>query len=170
MRFTGAIYLILLGLLLAVFGGGFAWLMWRSFDRASGQRGWEEVPCRILQSEMVERKIGRDVPTDYAHGLLYGYQVDGVGYTSDRLTIRGIAWSKSKAKAEKWPKKYPEGSEQVCHVDPEDPTMAVLRFDTKAAGYSLWFPILLMVGGLGVAVGALRSLLRGRSAGISAGS
>lgn len=165
MRFTGAIYLILLGLLLAVFGGGFTWLMWRSFERAAGQRGWEEHSCQILQSEVIERKIGRDVPKDYAHGLLFGYEVDGEGYTSDRLTIRGIAWSKSREKASVWVEEFPVGTKQVCHVDPADPTMAVLKFDTKAAGYSLWFPILLMVGGLGVAVGGVRGLMRGRVSG-----
>ena len=113
---------------------------------------------------MCQRKIGKNVPVDYAHGLLFGYEVNGERYTSDRLTIRGIAWSKNFEKAEPWVEKYPVGSEQVCHVDPSDPTMAVLRFDTKAAGYSLWFPILLTVGGLGVSLGALRSLLRGRAA------
>ena len=63
MRFTGAIYLIILGLVVAVFGGGFAWLMWRSFERASGQRDWEEGSCQILQSEVIERKIGENVST-----------------------------------------------------------------------------------------------------------
>lgn len=164
MRITGPLYLILLGLLISAVGGVFLWLMWRSFDRAAHQRDWSEVPCRILQSEVVERRIGENVPVEYAHGLLYGYEREGKGQTSDRHTLRGASWSSSPAGAAELVEEYPVGSEQTCHVDPADPEMAVLKLDSKAPGYSLWFPLFLTVGGLGIVVGSAGKLLRGAGA------
>jgi hypothetical protein len=43
-----------------------------------------------------------------------------------------------------------------CRVNPADPAVAVLRIDSRAPGYSLWFPALFVVGGVGIVVGALR--------------
>jgi hypothetical protein len=37
----------------------------------------------------------------------------------------------------------------------------VLKRDSKAPGYSLWFPIIFVVGGLGIIVGAVRSWVAG---------
>ena len=54
MRGAGSLYLICVGLLFCVAGGGFAWLMWRSYDRASGQRDWVEVDCTIIESRIEE--------------------------------------------------------------------------------------------------------------------
>lgn len=162
MRFTGAIYLIILGLVVAVFGAGVAWLMWRSFERASGQRGWEEQSCQILQSEVIERKIGEDVPTEYSYGLLFGYEVEGEGMTSDQYTLRGNSWSHSRVSATELVELFPSGTKQTCYVNPGNPAQSVLKRDSKGPGYSLWFPLLLMVGGLGVVSGGCRNLLRAR--------
>ncbi|MFP6880316.1 MAG: hypothetical protein VCA34_05170, partial [Roseibacillus sp.] len=41
------------------------------------------------------------------------------------------------------------------------PSFAVLKRDSKAPGYSLWFPIIFVVGGLGIILGAVRSWLAG---------
>lgn len=163
MRVTGALYLILLGLVVAAAGGVFTWLMWRSYERASGQRDWEAVPARILQSEVASRKIGENVPHEYSHGLLFGYEVNGERFTSERLTLRGALWSKDAGRVAELAKQYPVGSDQTAWVDPEDPAHAVLKLDSKAPGYSLWFPILILVGGLGVICGGVRNLLRART-------
>ena len=162
MRFTGAIYLIILGLVVAVFGGGFAWLMWRSFERASGQRDWEEGSCQILQSEVIERKIGENVSTEYSYGLLFGYEVDGEGMSSDQYSLRGNSWSHSRVPATELIERFPAGTKQICYVNPDNPAQAVLKRDSKGPGYSLWFPLLLMVGGLGVVSGGCRNLRRAR--------
>ena len=50
---------------------------------------------------------------------------------------------------------YPVGKETVCYVDPEDKSIAVLRKDTKAALYSIWFPCLFVIGGLGMIATAI---------------
>ena len=43
----------------------------------------------------------------------------------------------------------------MAYVNPSDPDFAVLKPDTKAAGYSIWFPLLFVVGGLGITVRAI---------------
>lgn len=164
MRFTGALYLMFLGMLLCVSGGGFTWLMWRSYERASTQRGWENVSCRILESKVVERKIGETVPLEYSHGLLYGYEIRGERYSSSRLTLRGASWSHAPDRALALVETYPAGSEQRCYVDPNAPEEAVLKLDSKAPGYSLWFPLLIVAGGLGIISGGVRNLLRAKGA------
>jgi hypothetical protein len=44
----------------------------------------------------------------------------------------------------------------VCYVNPSDPTIAILKHGTRAALYSIWFPLLFVVGGLGIAWTAIR--------------
>jgi hypothetical protein len=44
----------------------------------------------------------------------------------------------------------------VCFVNPADPSFAILEKDSKAVIYTIWFPGLFVVGGLGMAVQALR--------------
>jgi hypothetical protein len=39
----------------------------------------------------------------------------------------------------------------MAFVNPAEPDFAVLKPDTKATGYSIWFPLLFVVGGLGIA-------------------
>lgn len=160
MRHAGSYYLIFVGLLFCLVGGVFAWLMWRSFERASGQRHWTEVPCTILEAAVEDRRIGTNVKPDYRFAVLYGYEVGGVAQTSDRYTLRGSPWSGASDRAEELVERYPVGSSQTCFVDPEDPGSAVLKLDSKGPGYSLWFPLLFVVGGLGIIVGALQGLRR----------
>jgi len=154
---VGSLYLIFIGLLLCAAGGSFAWLMWRSFERASGQRDWTEMTCTILESRVDQRKIGADVVTEYNFGVLYGYSFGNKAYTSERYSLRGAPWSSSESRARKRVEKFPVGSTCPCYVDSDNPAAAVLKLDSKAPGYSLWFPLIFVVGGLGIIGGALRS-------------
>jgi hypothetical protein len=43
----------------------------------------------------------------------------------------------------------------ICYVDPKSPDRAVLKRDTKAALYSIWFPCLFVIGGAGMILSAL---------------
>ena len=89
MKNAGSLYLIILGLMLCAAGGVFTWLMWRSFERAAGQRDREEVPCRILESRVAERQIGPEVPPDYGWQLLFVYEFGGESRTSGLHSLRG---------------------------------------------------------------------------------
>ena len=160
MRRAGSYYLIFVGVLFCLVGGLFAWLMWRSFDRAAGQRDWQEVPCRILESRVMERRIGDEVATDYGLHVLYGYEFGGASRTSELVSLRGVAWSRDRSRVESKVDLYPVGAQTTCHVDPADPDRAVLKLDSKAPGYSLWFPLLIVAGGLGIIAGAVRTMVR----------
>lgn len=150
------LYLTVIGLALALAGGVFFSLMWRSYQRARQVGAWPQVPCLILSSEVEERQFDPTSPLETRFTVLFGYEWEGVPLESELLSIRGSGWSSKPEKAELFVVRYPEGSQQMCHVNPHDPEVAVLQVESKAPGYSLWFPGLFVVGGLGVMVGAWR--------------
>ena len=158
----GALFLIFIGLLIASAGGLFTWLMWRSFSRASGQNDWPERPALVLQSELRERQVIEHSPPEYSFRILYGYDYQGKAYEGDRLTLRENPWSKKREKAEDVLEAYPEGSSTTCLVNPDNPSQAILKADTKAPGYSIWFPVIFVIGGAGVVVTGLKTLFTGR--------
>ncbi len=159
---AGSLYLVFIGLCLCAAGAVFTLLMWRSYDRAAGQRDWREVQCTILDSRVDERQIGSDVKVEYAFSITYGYSLDGRAYTSDRFSLRGASWSSSIERSQRMVKKFPVGATKPCYVDPGEPSSSVLKLDSKAPGYSLWFPLIFIVGGVGVMIGAVRTDLRVR--------
>ncbi|MGE9271516.1 MAG: DUF3592 domain-containing protein [Verrucomicrobiales bacterium] len=150
----GRIYLSLIGLMLAAIGLVFTWLMWRSFDRARQIETWPFVPCAILESTVEQRRIGPEMPLEFSYGVRYAYDWEGKEYESERVGLRKTSWSRRREKAEALVEKYPEGSVQECRVNPGDPEMSVLARESKAPGYSIWFPLIFVVGGFGVVVGA----------------
>ncbi len=160
-RTTGArVFLSLIGLMLAFVGGIFSWLMWRSFDRAREIDQWPVVPCAILESEVESRRDDpewpEEMPQEYRFRVLYQYDFGEETYESGRLSLRGASWSGRPDKAEALVGRFPRGSVAECRVNPDAPSEAVLEGESRAPGYSLWFPLLFLVGGLGVAVGAWR--------------
>ncbi|BCX49554.1 hypothetical protein HAHE_34620 [Haloferula helveola] len=160
-RTTGArIYLTLIGLLLALAGAVFSWLMWRSFSRASRIDSWPQVPCAILESAVESRRDdpdwGDDMPQGFRFRVRYSYDFEEKNHESDRYRLRGSSWSSSEAGARELVERYPAGSVAECRVSPDDPALAVLEGESRAPGYSLWFPLLFFVGGIGVVIGAWR--------------
>jgi len=152
---AGRWYLAVLGLSLALIGGVFSWLMWRSYDRARDMHAWPEVPCLILSAELEQRPIDYNGPPEYRVNVLYGYEYDGTRRTGERITWRGNPWSSKQNLVEQRVAAYPEGLETTCRVNPADPDFAILEPDTKAPGYSIWFPLLFIVAGLTIAIKAL---------------
>lgn len=156
-RNTGArVYLTIIGLMLALVGGLFTWLMWQSFARARAIDSWPQVPCVILESEIDERQVDPNRPIEYRFRVLYSYEWEGEEYRSERYRLRGSSWSSRRDEPEMLIDQYPAASVQVCRMDPEFPATAVLVGESKAPGYSIWFPAIFVVGGLGVVVGAWR--------------
>lgn len=148
---AGRWYLVVLGLSLALIGGVFVWLMARSYLRARELRSWPEVPCVILSSELVERRHDDQSPLEFRHDLSFGYEWQGQPLTGDHLTLRGSPWSSKRDLMESRFKEYPVGKSTTCRVDPKNPDFAVLKPDSLAPGYSIWFPGLFVIGGLGIA-------------------
>lgn len=157
-RSTGTrVYLTLIGLALALVGGIFTALMGRSYLRARDVASWPVVPCVILRSDVEERQIDPNSAVERRFAVLFGYEWEGVPRESELLKLRGSMWSGKPEAAAAYLERYPEGSRQQCHVNPHEPTLAVLEIESKAPGYSLWFPLLFVVGGFGIMVGAWRS-------------
>ena len=151
---AGRWYLAILGLVLAFIGGVFILLMGRSFLRAFEMRGWPEVPCVILSSEVGERRHDENSPQEYRHDLSFGYTWKGEARTGDHLTLRGSPWSSNRGLAEARAAEYPVGMASTCHVNPVAADLAVLKMDSLAPGYSIWFPALFVIGGLGITLRA----------------
>jgi hypothetical protein len=151
----GRLFLAGIGLALALVGGFFCWLMWRSFARAHEMREWPQVPCVVLESEVEERKIDASSPAEYRFKIEYGYEWQGKALTSGHWTWRGSPWSSVREKAQELVDQYPAGSRVSGYVNPQQPEFAVLKPDSQAPGYSIWFPALFVVGGLGIAFRAL---------------
>ncbi len=156
-RSTGTrVYLSVIGLMLALAGGVFTWLMWRSFERAREVESWPRTPCVILLSEAEERQIDPNGPVERRFAVLFGYEWEGVARESDLLSLRGSPWSGKAEGVEALLERYPVGLEMECRVNPADPGIAVLERESKGPGYSLWFPLLFVAGGLGIIAGAWR--------------
>lgn len=165
---AGALYLFCIGLFLTALGAGFFWLMFKSFGNASDTRKWVETPCLIIVSESKPRSID-GIVKEYQWQVSYKFQFKGEDLISDKYKPRGQRWRKSVDKVKPMIQEYPVGSQTVCYVNPErvaDPETpqqaydAILAHDTKAAGYTLWFPALFSIGGIGICVGAVRAFLK----------
>jgi len=154
---AGRWFLVAVGLFTALLGAVFVWLMARSYLRAKEMHAWPEVPCVILSSAIIERLHDPQSPVEYRLDILFGYEWQDEPRTGDRITLRGNPWTSKLPLAEKRAAEYPPGLETTCRVDPDNPDFAVLRPDSLAPGYSIWFPALFVIGGLGMVIRAARS-------------
>ncbi len=145
-----------MGLFLIVAGSFFAWRMWLSYEKAQITRTWPQVPCRILSSRIVSE---RPTPhSDPAHRVevRYEYELNGVKHSSTRIRQVESAPTLHLDDARQKQQLYPTGTTQACWVNPAAPDEAVLQHGSRAALYSIWFPLLFVLGGFGMLRGALR--------------
>lgn len=156
------VFLVLLGLAVAAIGALFAALMWNSYQKAVDQRSWPKVEAVVLSSEVKETQHDEFSPREYQLEILYGYEWKSERLTSERYGVRGNPKYKDRARIESLVKTLPEGMRTHAFVSPEDPSFAILKPDSKAAGYSIWFPLLFVVGGLGIVFRALWALRSGK--------
>ena len=152
---VGNVYLVFLGLFLVIIGGAFTLLMWLSFQRANTTRQWDELPCVIESSTVTERQLpGHSL--EYQWQVEYSYSVGEVQRKGTKQSLRGSKWTSKDEKIEVLLENYPEARKTVCYVNPENSAQAILEHDSRGAGYSIWFPMLFAIGGVGMIVGALR--------------
>jgi hypothetical protein len=152
---SGRWFLVALGLTIALAGALFVWLLGRSFLRAREMRSWPEVPCVVLTSELEQRIHDPQSAPEFRHNISFGYEWQGERLTGDHYTLRGSQWSSKRELADKRLAEYPTGTHSTCRVNPANPEFAVLKPDSLAPGYSIWFPGIFVVGGLGIAIRAL---------------
>jgi len=152
---ASTVFLIMLGLVIAAVGGLFTFLMWKSYDRAVEQRAWPQVDGMVLSSEVEEWRHDEFSAREYRLKLLYGYEWEGERKTGERYGFRGNPNYNKRNKVEGLAKEFPVGSKIKVYVNPEDTDFAILKPDSKAAGYSIWFPMLFVVGGIGISIRAV---------------
>ena len=149
-------YLSLIGFMIAAAGVVFTVLMWQSFSRAREIDAWPIVPAVVLEADIEERVIDPARPTEFRFVILYAYEWDGESFQSNRLSLRGSSWTSRRNVTESLIDRYSVGSEIEAMVNPQEPAKSVLIHESRAPGYSLWFPLIFVVGGFGVMIGAWR--------------
>ena len=152
---AGAIYLAGIGLAVALVGVVFVYLLWGSFQKAKATREWPEISCLIIQSKVKERSE-KHISKEYQWGVEYNYDFEGKPYSSKLYTLRGSKWTSRRDEVKALMEEFPKDGKAICFVNPADPSRAILKHDSKAGGYSIWFPMLFVIGGLGIAYSALR--------------
>jgi len=147
---------ILLGLPLLLGGLVFTALLWRSYQRAAETRHWTEVPALIISSQMITDRPTPHSPIAYKAEIHYRYTVDGKTHQGDHVKrVEGVSSDPEKPRASL--EKYPAGKRTVCYVNPASPEVAILEHSTQAALYTLWFPLLFVIGGGGIMLSALKT-------------
>ena len=152
---SGRLWLAGMGLFLALAGLLFTWVLWTSWQRAEETRRWMPTPCRIISAQVFsERPTPHSNPAHKAD-VRYSYTFEGKPFTGTRIK-RVDSASQHEDNARKKLEDYPIGQETTCFVNPAQPDIAILKHDSRAALYSIWFPLLFVFGGLGMAWNALR--------------
>ncbi len=152
----GTLWLLALGITLALAGAAFTAMLWRSYQRAQETRAWVETPCRIISSVIKPERATPHSPVKFRVTVRYDYGHGGRGFTSEQVQ-RGEGSMSSEADALALREQFTPGQQTTCWVDPTAPATAVLRHGTRAALYSLWFPLLFVFGGAGMAWRAVRT-------------
>jgi hypothetical protein len=162
-RLGSALGGLLLGLAIAVAGAVFVWLMWASFQRARAMDAWVGTPCVILESRLSEEILNPNTPVNYRPVIRYRYEAGGRSIESTRIR-RTETKSSRVQKIEALIAPFPAGAESIAWINPVDADDSVLIRDKRTAIYSIWFPALFVVGGLGIAISSLvRNLYPRRS-------
>jgi hypothetical protein len=143
------------GMFLIVLGLAFTWWLWGAGERAMITRHWTSVPCVVLVSGVERKQFSPNDPEKWQPDLEYRYTFEGKVYHSTKLRrIEGPTPHRAKAVASA--AAFPAGLETQCFVNPANPSEAVLEHGTKAAFYTLWWPLLFAAGGVGMLSAALR--------------
>lgn len=153
---AGRLWLLLLGGSLAFAGTVFTWVLWTAWQRAEETRRWAPVSCRITVSKVIMERPTPNSNPAYRADIRYDYVFNGGRYTGTRLK-RVDSPSQHQDVVIQRLQPWPPASESTCFVNPASPGMAVLKHDTRAALYSIWFPLLFVAGGMRMAWGALRT-------------
>jgi hypothetical protein len=145
-----------MGVVLIVAGGFFAFRLWLSYQKTSVSRSWPEVPCVIEASRIVsERPTPSSAPAHRVE-IRYRYTMAGREHVSTRIRHVEAAPTSHLHVAQAVQQQFPPASQRVCRVNPADPAESVLLPGTRAALYSIWFPLLFVAGGIGMLIGVWR--------------
>ena len=130
---------------------GTCWYLWATYQKAKLTDSWERVPCEIFASMIDRSGKSQHGMTKYELKVSYRYEYGGESRVSNRVKRLAIT-SLSEKEVEEKAEPYQVGMEMTCLVNPADPSQAVLKPDSKAALYTIWFPGIFVVGGVGIVI------------------
>ncbi|MEM7697846.1 MAG: DUF3592 domain-containing protein [Verrucomicrobiota bacterium] len=149
----GRLWKTCLGLLVAGAGWIFVLYLWGSYQRAKVMDDWVEVPASIVSSEIDDSALTQRGTPKYRLDVRYDYVFEGKDYRGNRVTRLPVE-SGHLGKVQKKQEDFRTGQVVSAFVNPQEPSTAVLKRDTKAPLYSIWFPFLFVFGGLGISITA----------------
>jgi len=152
-QIAGRLWKFCMGLFLAFVGGIFVQYLWNAYQRASLMDDWVETPCEIVSAGLNDSEKNRKGFPKYILEVEYLYDFGEKTYSGSKVRRLPTEGSDLKKIAKKLPQ-YPAGSKTVCYVDPDAPETVVLRKDSKGSLYSIWFPCVFVIGGLGMMISA----------------
>lgn len=143
------------GLLISVIGLVFMGVLWHAYQRALETRAWTEVEATVVTSRVSDKLVPPNTPPAYTWDLAYRYRFDGGEYTAgnDR---RVPTSSTDRQRIERQVQDLPAGEQVTAFVNPQRPDQAVLRHETLAPLYTMWFPGLFVIGGAGMMLARIR--------------
>jgi hypothetical protein len=145
------------GSLIAAMGGYFVFALYVGAQRAKQTRSWEETACIIVKSQVDEGRPTPNSPVQYLAVVEYEYTFGGTTRRGNRIK-RVEGPTSHRGRAEEKVADYPTGNSAVCWVNPHAPDEVILRHDSMAPLYTIWFPGLFVIGGAGIALGALMGM------------
>ena len=153
---TGARVLkIILGSTFIVMGSAFTYFLWLSYQRAETTRRWEPTEALVVTSQVLTEHATPHSPISYRANVRYRYTFEGKAFNSTRIR-RVDGPTSSRAKAEGLIEEHPVGQMVTCYVNQAQPDFAILEHESRAGLYSIWFPILFVLGGLGMVRSAIK--------------
>lgn len=93
-------------------------------SKSVAAKKWDSVPCKIISSNL--REHYNDDGKTYSVDIQYSYKYKNKEYTSSKYNFLGGSTSLYNTQI-KILKKYPAGSENICYVNPDNPSEAVLN-------------------------------------------
>ena len=141
----------LFGLIFMAAGGFFAFMIlsetWESYQ----SRSWVKTPCVIMESQV-------DVVSDgYRFRVGYRYSFNGREWGAYKLNLKDDDVFSNVNEADAKAGKYALGGEAYCYVNPKMPGQAILEFSSLAMGFAALLPMIFILIGGGVFVGAWMS-------------
>ncbi len=146
----------LLGAFLVIIGALATGALWIAYQRALETRSWTEVPCVIVASQLLTERESPNSPISFRADVRYRYRFKEESHTGTRI-LRSEGPSTDRSKVEKLIAAHPAGSSSRCYVNPAHSDFAILEHASLAPLYSIWFPLLFVVGGAGMVISAIKT-------------
>ena len=148
-----------LGVFLVLIGTVATAALWIAYQRAAETRQWTPVSCVIIGSQLLTERETPHSPVSFRADVRYRYRLNDKAYTGTRIR-RTEGPSTDRTKVEKILKAHPLGATTECYVEPGRDDFAILEHSSIAPIYSIWFPLLFVIGGCGMIVAAFREWLK----------